>query len=61
MSEAKLLLFASFSMFIVSALFAVLLHYANAGAAWVMLGGTVAGIAVYVGICIFGNKSAREE
>ncbi len=61
MSEAKLLLFASASMFIVSALFALLLYYMNAGAAWVMLGGSIAGIVIYVAICMVGNKSVTGE
>ena len=48
-------------MFIVSALFALLLYYMNAGAAWVMLGGSIAGIVIYVAICMVGNKSVTGE
>lgn len=61
MSETKMLLSASVSMFAVSLLSALVLYVLNAGPVWVLTGGTLAGIAVYVAMCMMAAKHTKKE
>lgn len=61
MSEAKMLLCASFSMFTVSLLSALVLYVLNAGPVWVLTGGSLAGITVYVAMCMIAAKHTKKE
>ncbi|MBX9571339.1 MAG: hypothetical protein K2X77_20755 [Candidatus Obscuribacterales bacterium] len=60
MSEAKMLLFSSISMFAVSLITAFILYVMNVGPVWVMFGGTLAGIAVFIAMCIRSAKMTEE-
>lgn len=61
MSETTMLIMASISMFGASAIAAVALFLLNLSPIWIVLGGTLAGISVYVAFCTFGSKFVRQE
>lgn len=61
MRETTLLIAASISMLVISLLAAGALYLFNASSLWVVLVGTLAGIAVYVGFFAYGSKLTRKE
>lgn len=61
MSEAKMLMFSGAAMFIVSFLTAYVLFVLNTGPIAVMFGGTIAGIAVYVALCVYSARIHKPQ
>jgi hypothetical protein len=61
MSESTLLIAASISMLVLSLLVAAGLHWLDVGPGAVLIGGTLAGIAVYVAFCVVGGRHVKEE
>jgi len=61
MSQTTMLITASISMLTLSLLVAGALFLLNHGPLLVIVGGTLAGIAVYVAVCEFGSKFVEQE
>jgi hypothetical protein len=61
MTESQLLVTASVAMLCVSLAAAALLLWLSLGAGWVVLGATIAGIAVYVAFYVLRSKVIGEE
>lgn len=61
MNESTLLIAASAAMVVLAAIAACLLFLLNASPIWVVAGGTLAGIVVYVAFFLVGGRYPKQD